>query len=82
MNIVDLVQGFANVGITIFCIVAAILIVNWLDKNVFDKKHKGDKQMIELTCKKCDDATIMCDEGVVSVTCSMCVMIDVEVCDD
>ena len=42
MNIVDLVQGFANVGITIFCIVAAILIVNWLDKNVFDKKHKGD----------------------------------------
>ena len=43
MSITDLVQGVANVGITIFCIVAAILIVNWLDKNVFDKKHKGDK---------------------------------------
>ena len=38
-----LVDGVAQVGITIFCIVAAILIVNWLDKNVFDKKHKGDK---------------------------------------
>jgi hypothetical protein len=36
--------------------------------------------MNELTCKKCDDVTIMCDEGVVSVTCSKCVMIDVEVC--
>ena len=42
MNITDLVQGFADVGMTIFCIVAAILIVNWLDRNVFDKKHKGD----------------------------------------
>ena len=28
--------------------------------------------MIELTCKKCDD-------GVTAVTCSLCVMIDVEV---
>jgi len=34
--------------------------------------------MIELTCKKCDETTMMCDEGVVSVTCSMCVMIDVD----
>ena len=38
--------------------------------------------MKELTCKVCDDVKILCDEGVVSVTCSMCVMIDVEVCDD
>ena len=39
--------------------------------------------MIELECKTngCD-AVIPCDEGVVSVTCSMCVMIDVEVCND
>jgi len=29
--------------------------------------------MIELTCKVCDDETMMCDEGVVSVTCSSCV---------
>ena len=35
--------------------------------------------MVELTCKKCDDTTIMCDEGVTAVTCSMCSMIDVEV---
>ena len=35
--------------------------------------------MIELTCKICDDVTIKCDEDVVSVTCSMCSMIDVEV---
>ena len=34
--------------------------------------------MKELTCKKCDDVTILCDEGVVSVTCSKCVMIDVD----
>ena len=35
--------------------------------------------MIELTCKKCDDVTIACDEGVVSVTCGLCSMIDLEV---
>ena len=35
--------------------------------------------MIDLTCKKCDDVTIACDEGVVSVTCGKCVMIDLEV---
>ena len=33
--------------------------------------------MIELTCKKCDDV-VACDEGVVSVTCPLCCMIDVE----
>ena len=43
MNIMDLVQGFANVGMTIFCIVVAILIVNWLDRNVFNKnKWRND----------------------------------------
>ena len=44
----DLVQQFANVGITIFCVVVGVLIVNWLDRNVFSnhknfKKDKGDK---------------------------------------
>ena len=34
--------------------------------------------MIELTCKKCDDTTKLCDEGVVAVTCSLCVMIDID----
>ena len=39
---------------------------------------KKENNMIELTCKKCEDVTILCDEGVVSVTCSKCVMIDVD----
>ena len=34
--------------------------------------------MNELTCKKCDDVTIMCDEGVTAVTCSKWFMIDVD----
>ncbi len=39
--------------------------------------------MKELTCKKCDDVTVACDEGVVSVTCSMCVLkAMVEACND
>ena len=38
--------------------------------------------MIELTCKKCDDTTIMCDEGVTAVTCSLCSMIDVDYAQD
>ncbi len=29
--------------------------------------------MIELTCKVCEEETMMCDEGVVAVTCSDCV---------
>ena len=35
--------------------------------------------MVELTCKVCDDTAVACDEDVVSVTCSMCSMIDVNV---
>ena len=34
--------------------------------------------MIDLTCKVCDDVTIACDEGAVSVTCSLCSMVDVK----
>tara|TARA_B100000519_G_C14188794_1_gene412072 strand:+ start:665 stop:796 length:132 start_codon:yes stop_codon:yes gene_type:complete len=37
-----LVDGVAQVGITIFCIVVAMLIVNWLDRNVFSN-HKNFK---------------------------------------
>ena len=33
--------------------------------------------MNDLTCKKCDDVTIACDDDVVSVTCSYCSMLDV-----
>ncbi len=41
----DLVQQFSNVGLTILCVVAGVIIVNWLDRNVFNKnrKFKDDK---------------------------------------
>ena len=41
----DLVQQFANVGFTILCIVVGVILVNWLDRNVFNKnrRNKHDK---------------------------------------
>ena len=41
----DLVQQFANVGLTIFCVVVGVILVNWLDRNVFNKnrRNKHDK---------------------------------------
>jgi hypothetical protein len=41
----DLVQQFSNVGLTILCVVIGCLIVNWLDRNVFNKnrRYKDDK---------------------------------------
>ena len=38
----DLVQQFANVGFTILCIVVGVLLVNWLDRNVFNKNRRKD----------------------------------------
>ena len=35
MDMSVLVQEFSNVGITILCVVLGVIIVNWLDKNVF-----------------------------------------------
>jgi|TARA_B100000073_G_scaffold343679_1_gene348961 hypothetical protein len=32
-----LVQEFSNVGLTILSVVVGVLIVNWLDRNVFNK---------------------------------------------
>ena len=66
-----IITEIANVGFTLLVFVVAMVIVTNLTK--------GDKQMIELTCKKCDDVTIACDEGVVSVTCGLCSMVDLEV---
>ena len=37
-----LVQEFANVGLTILCVVVGVIIVNWLDRNVFNKRRKND----------------------------------------
>ena len=34
----SLVKEFSNVGLTILCIVVAVIIVNWLDRNIFNKK--------------------------------------------
>ncbi len=32
------IQELANVGLTILCVIIGVLIVNWLDKNVFGGK--------------------------------------------
>ena len=40
-----LVQEFANVGLTILCVVVGVILFNWLDRNVFNKnrRHNDDK---------------------------------------
>ena len=40
MNV--LVNEFANVGLTILCVVVGVIIVNWLDRNVFNKNKWRD----------------------------------------
>ena len=40
MDMSVLVQEFSNVGITILCVVLGVLIVNWLDRNVFNKTRR------------------------------------------
>ena len=39
MNVVDLVSSISDVGLTIFCVVVMILLVGWLDRNVFNKNR-------------------------------------------
>ena len=39
MNV--LVNEFANVGLTILCVVVGVMIVNWLDRNVFNKNRRN-----------------------------------------
>ena len=36
----DLVQQFSNVGLTILCVVVAVIVVNWLDRNIFNKNRR------------------------------------------
>ena len=43
MNLESLVTEFANVGLTILCVVVGVLLVNWLDRNVFNKNKWRDK---------------------------------------
>tara|TARA_B100000131_G_scaffold143346_1_gene139432 strand:- start:425 stop:553 length:129 start_codon:yes stop_codon:yes gene_type:complete len=42
MDMGVLVNEFANVGLTILCVVVGVIIVNWLDRNVFNKRRKND----------------------------------------
>ena len=42
MNLESLVSEFANVGLTILCVIAGVIIVNWLDRNVFNKNRRKD----------------------------------------
>ena len=37
---IELVQEFANVGLTLLCIIIGVIVVNWLDRNVFNKNRK------------------------------------------
>ena len=43
MDMGVLVTEFANVGLTILCVVVGVLIVNWLDRNVFNKNKWRNK---------------------------------------
>ena len=45
MIVDSLVQEFSNIGLTILCVVVGCLIVNWLDRNIFNKnrRHNDDK---------------------------------------
>ena len=42
MNFEVLTSELANVGLTILSVVIGVLIVNWLDKNVFNKTRRYD----------------------------------------
>ncbi len=41
MDMSVLVSEFANVGLTILSVVVGVLIVNWLDRNVFNKTRRN-----------------------------------------
>jgi len=43
MNFEVLMNELSNVGLTILCVVVGVLIVNYLDRNVFSK-HKNFKK--------------------------------------
>ena len=42
MNFEVLVMELANVGLMVFSVVVGVLIVQWLDKNVFNKGRYDD----------------------------------------
>ena len=41
MEGIDVIANeISNVGLTILCVVIGVIIVNWLDRNVFNKRRK------------------------------------------
>ena len=42
MNFEVLTSELANVGLTILSVIVGVLIVNWLDRNVFNKHRSND----------------------------------------
>tara|TARA_R100000697_G_scaffold2761_1_gene6227 strand:+ start:225 stop:356 length:132 start_codon:yes stop_codon:yes gene_type:complete len=42
MNFEVLTNELANVGLTILSVVVGVMIVNWLDRNVFNKNRRYD----------------------------------------
>ena len=42
MNFEVLMNELANVGLTILSVIVGVLIVNWLDRNVFNKNRRYD----------------------------------------
>tara|TARA_R100000149_G_C5738844_1_gene53923 strand:+ start:370 stop:501 length:132 start_codon:yes stop_codon:yes gene_type:complete len=43
MNFEVLTNELANVGLTILSVIVGVMIVNWLDRNVFNKNKWRDK---------------------------------------
>jgi len=42
MNFEVLMNELANVGLTILSVVVGVMIVNWLDRNVFNKHRSNE----------------------------------------
>ena len=42
MDIDIIANEISNVGLTILCVVIGVIIVNWLDRNVFNKNRYKD----------------------------------------
>ena len=41
MESIDVIANeISNVGLTILCVVVGVMLVNWLDRNVFNKRRK------------------------------------------
>ena len=37
----SIINEIANVGLTILCVVVGVILVNWLDRNVFNKNRRN-----------------------------------------